>query len=292
MPARPASPPRPARERLGERAGACPAPGGRRRRRACRRRAGARPRRRPRTARARAGGLGRRRRSGSSTSTTSPAATRWRLGRASPSTVTRPASISRCAAAREPSARGEERVEPLARLLGSPTSAPRSSDEDQGDDAEGDGDVGDVEGRPVRELDEVGDRAVAHAVDDVAERAAEQQPGRQPDERPVGVQAKSASRPRSAPATATMTSACPPPSAPKATPSLRTWTRSRKGRTSRRSPRLEVERDDRLRQLVERRARRRGRGRPAPRRGRGSPADQADDDRRRRSAARSARRSG
>ena len=37
------------------------------------------------------------------------------------------------------------------------------------------------------QLDEVGDRAVAHAVDDVAERAAEQHAGRQPDQRRVGV---------------------------------------------------------------------------------------------------------
>ena len=60
-------------------------------------------------------------------------------------------------------------------------------DVDQREDAEGDRGVGDVEGRPVRELDEVGHRAGAHAVDEVADRAAEQQPGREPDERAARV---------------------------------------------------------------------------------------------------------
>ena len=52
---------------------------------------------------------------GDSTTHRSPAASRWRLGRASPSTVTAPASISRCgrrARAAPPRAR-QERVEPL-----------------------------------------------------------------------------------------------------------------------------------------------------------------------------------
>ena len=79
------------------------APGARRRRPACRSRAGARPRRRRRTAPPRRGVPGRRPASGSgATSIRSPAATRWRFGRTAPSTVTRPASIARCACAREP----------------------------------------------------------------------------------------------------------------------------------------------------------------------------------------------
>jgi len=44
--------------------------------------------------------------------------------------------------------------------------------------------VGDVEGRPQRQIDEVGDGALADAVDEVARGATDQQAGRQPDERP------------------------------------------------------------------------------------------------------------
>src|SRR5262249_3938156 len=53
-------------------------------------------------------------------------------------------------------------------------------DQDQQDDAEGDRRVGQVEGRPGGQVDEVGDRAGAHAVEQVAEGAAGEQPGRHP----------------------------------------------------------------------------------------------------------------
>ena len=53
--------------------------------------------------------------------------------------------------------------------------------------AEGDRHVGEVERRPERQLDEVGHRAVAEAVGDVAERAAHEHSGGQPDQRPGGM---------------------------------------------------------------------------------------------------------
>jgi hypothetical protein len=59
--------------------------------------------------------------------------------------------------------------------------------DDEQHHADGDGRVGHVEGRPGRQLEEVGDGAEPCAIDDVAERAAQQQPGRQPDERAAGV---------------------------------------------------------------------------------------------------------
>ena len=60
-------------------------------------------------------------------------------------------------------------------------------DVDQRDHARRDADVGDVERRPVRELDEVGHGAEPDAVDQVARRAADQQAGRQPHQPPVDV---------------------------------------------------------------------------------------------------------
>ena len=114
-----------------------------------------------------------------------PALSRWRLGAAPRRRRARaPASIRRCARAREPSgaARNASRRSPGVLRRRSPApSAGRSGDEEQHEHADGDRHVGDVERRPRRQLDEVGHRAVADAVDDVAERAAEQQAGRQPD---------------------------------------------------------------------------------------------------------------
>ena len=46
--------------------------------------------------------------------------------------------------------------------------------------------VGDVERRPVGQLDEVGDRPVRDAIDEVADGAADEQTGRQPQPRPIG----------------------------------------------------------------------------------------------------------
>ena len=138
---------------------------------------------------------------GSVTTSRSPPASTWRLGRRSPSTVTWPPSISRCAAAREPAwpARWTSSRSPaalagtvssgaiggrgrLGRRGGRLLAAARRAleDVDQGQHAERDRHVGDVEGREVRELDEVRDRAGAGAVDQVADGAAEQQPGRRP----------------------------------------------------------------------------------------------------------------
>ena len=153
---------------------------------ACRPRGRARPPRRSRTAAAARRGAPAA--GGASTATRSPPASAWRLGRATPSTVTWPASISRCAAEREPAWPREEHVEALPRGAGGTVSSGTALDhEDQGHDAAGDGDVGDVEGRPVRQLDEVGHRAVVGAVDQVAQRAADSSPVGQPDQRPARV---------------------------------------------------------------------------------------------------------
>ena len=56
-----------------------------------------------------------------STSISSPAATTWRLGRTSPSTRTRPASISRCARARDPSGAARNRSRPASPASSSDT---------------------------------------------------------------------------------------------------------------------------------------------------------------------------
>ena len=101
-------------------------------------------------------------------------------------------------------------VEPLAGLLGRTTissivrrvlvtralarpgscSAALLDREHQHDHAEGDRDVGDVEGREARELDEVAHVAERDAVDRVADRAAEQQSGGEPEPRPTAVLAR------------------------------------------------------------------------------------------------------
>src|SRR3954454_21273657 len=130
--------------------------------------------------------------SSSSTVTVSPPASTWRLGRGSPSTRTRSASMWRWARAREPSgpARNASRRGPApsggTRSSGTPLA--RSLEHvDEREDPDGDGDVGHVEGRPVGQLDEVGDRARVDAVDDVAQGAADEQPGGEPQPGPVGV---------------------------------------------------------------------------------------------------------
>ena len=80
--------------------------------------------------------------------------------------------------------------------------------------AERDRHVGDVERRPVRQLDEVGHRAVDDPVDQVAERAADQHPGRQPQQRPVGRMARYPTSTASAASVNTSTSAPPPDEQP------------------------------------------------------------------------------
>src|SRR3954454_6893159 len=100
--------------------------------------------------------------------------------------------MSRAAREREPSgsaSTASSRAPASASSTVSRTVAPvvLLDDPQQHEHAEDDRDVRDVERRPPRELDEVGDRAVAHAVDDVADRAAQQHAGRQPHQRLVQV---------------------------------------------------------------------------------------------------------
>ena len=114
-------------ERLRERARAVPARrGGRPRPPACRPRAGARPRRRPER---RAGALGARRRRGSASSThhARPRRARGAWAAARRRRAPRPASISRCAAAREPERPARNDVEALARGLRPERRQPASS---------------------------------------------------------------------------------------------------------------------------------------------------------------------
>src|SRR3954454_12191413 len=128
----------------------------------------------------------------SSTVTVSPPASTWRLGRGSPSTWTRPASMWRWARDREPSgpARKASRRCPASsggtRSSGTPL-ARALEHVDEREHTDGDGDVGHVEGRPVGQLDEVGHRPRVDAVDDVPDRAAHEQAGGQPQAGLVGV---------------------------------------------------------------------------------------------------------
>ena len=267
-------PPAPAR--------ACPrgarAPGGRRRRRACRPPAGARPRRRPRR---RAAGRRAPPRPRSGAVTCEPlAAARARGAWAarSPSTVTWPPSISRCAAAREPAwparktssrspaasagtrqlrrHRPPRRARPRSRRGGRLLAAARRPLEhvDQREHAEGDRHVGDVEGREVRELDEVGHRA----------RRARGRSGCRPRRRAAARSAATRARgrcawrrrrrARAARARCRRTSSAPPSDRkPNAMPELRTWTRSSTPGTQV-APLAERQAvaDERLGQLVER----------------------------------------
>ena len=108
-----------ARQRLHERARRVPVRrDGRRRRRACRPPAGARPRRRSRTAPAATSARARPRRGSSTLDRLAAARARGASAAARRRRARSPASISRCAAAREPACVGEEDVEPLARRLG------------------------------------------------------------------------------------------------------------------------------------------------------------------------------
>ncbi len=100
---------------------------------------------------------------------------RRRRARAPPRSAAPPASASPSGPARNASRRSPAR---LRRDVELHRSAPLAYDDQQRQHADRDRRVGDVERRPVRQLDEVDDRALAQAVDDVAQRAAEQQPGR------------------------------------------------------------------------------------------------------------------
>ena len=181
----------------------------------------------------------------------------WRAAR--PSTSTAPPSISRCAAAREPALRARKTSSARRRAqAGRRCSTARRPLEDveQRQHADRDRDVGDVERRPQRQVDEVGDGALARAVDQVAGGAADQQAGRQPDERPVSVGGEEGQqRRRARPRRRSPRSVPPPLNRPNATPRLRVLTRSRPGSTSIRSAAADRAAHDRLGRLVERRAR-------------------------------------
>ena len=88
--------------------------------------------------------------------------TRWPLRATVPSTSTAPASIRRAARERDPSgcARNASSRSPAA-SAGTSSCIAALDDEEEDDDADRDRRVGDVERRPVRELDEVDDRALA-----------------------------------------------------------------------------------------------------------------------------------
>jgi len=147
--------------------------------RACRPRSGTRPRRATAngasasSSRSSAAGPG-------STWIFSPAATRCRLGRTAPSTLTRPDSIRRWACDREPSgcASSWSSLVPASSSVtvirigssaigASELPAPRTS----AITPERDRHVGDVERRPRRELDEVDHRSAGEPVDQVPDRA-------------------------------------------------------------------------------------------------------------------------
>ena len=234
-------------------------------RRACRRPAGARPRRRSRT------GLraGRRPRPRPRCARPRPARQRrraWRFGRTRPSTqhaaarrsAPGPGRVSRAAAP------GTDQAACRRRRSGTSSSKRRrsrcrhherrarpSSTSSERDHAERDRHVGDVERRPVRQLDEVGDRAVGDPVDQVADRAADQQPGRQPQPRPVGRSEKYTTSAASATSVNTSTSAPPPGEEAERDPVVASWTRWSRGRNLLCSRRRDAGRDRVLGHLVE-----------------------------------------
>ena len=115
-----------------------------------------------------------------------------------------------------------------------------------------DRDVGEVEGRPERQVDEVGDGVDPHPVGEVAERAAGEQADGEPEPGRCGSRANrydeqrqgGQRRARSPPAP-------PPPARPKAMPLLWTLVRTRKPSRSTRSPGTRFASSDRLGRLVE-----------------------------------------
>ena len=161
--------------------------------------------------------------------------------------------------------------------------------------AERDRDVGDVERRPARELDEVGHEPSRDAVDQVARRAAEQQPGRQPHSGRSRWRGEEDQQRRERGDAPTITSSAPPSDEQRRT-RRRGCARGRAGRRGSTSSLLaEVDRGahERLGGLVGGDDADGHAARPAAsdasRSSRAS--DEADDDARRRSAARGSRRS-
>ena len=185
-----------------------PAPGGRRGRPACRRRAGARPRMRCAAARPPPRRPGAEL-SAASSSTSSPPSSRWLFDRSLPSTRAAPSSSSRSAAraSRPPGARRGSgraaRPRPRrgrrsqghcpSRPPGSRSALPvsPSSERDEQDrHADDDEAVGEVERRPVAQVEEVGHVAEPDAVDQVRGRAADQEAERDRQHRMAGAGAR------------------------------------------------------------------------------------------------------
>ena len=104
-----------------------------------------------------------------------------------------PSGSARNRSSRVPAACRDLELDRAPRHARAATLRPRrpSSTHTQDEHAERDRHVGDVERRPVRQLDEVGDRAVGDPVDQVADRAADQHPGGQPQPRPGRAGARS-----------------------------------------------------------------------------------------------------
>src|SRR5919204_3651206 len=135
---------------------------------------------------------------GGSKTTSSPPASRWLFGRGVPSTKTAPSPTSRSAAAREPTegtpARKRSSRSPAAasgtrrRSVGDALPAPRlaigeDQREEEDPDADHDEAVGEVEGRPEAQVEEVGDVSEADGVGEVRDAAADHEPERDGQDR-------------------------------------------------------------------------------------------------------------
>src|SRR5215203_5009830 len=194
--------------------------------------------------------------SSSGSSSTSPPPSRALFRARVPSTSTAPSASSRSAAVREPtcgrSARKRSRRTPAA-SLGTSTRYLDGSDTarltvgeqqraDQDGDARDDERVGEVERRPVAEVEEIGDVPEPHAIGEVRDAAAEEQAER---DRQDGVAATGAGKKTSIQLTATAVRTITPAVAvgkrPKAIPEFWTWWIESGPTTSTASPRESVE---------------------------------------------------
>src|SRR5919197_3274432 len=141
---------------------------------------------------------------GGSNDTSSPPVRRWLFGREAPSTSTPPSPTSRAAADREPPegrpARKRSSRSPAAasgtrrRSVGDALPAPRltvgeDQREEEDPDADDDEAVGEVEGRPEAQVEEVRDVSEADAVDEVRDAAADDEPERDGQNRVAGARA-------------------------------------------------------------------------------------------------------
>src|SRR4051812_49915721 len=129
---------------------------------------------------------------GGANSSSSPPSSLWLFGRARPSTRTPPLPSIRSATVREPisgsDARNRSRRAPAASSgtrsrvtngAGAPWLTFRAQQRrEQDEDAHDDERVGEVERRPVAEVEKVGDVAQAHAVEEIGEAPADHEPER------------------------------------------------------------------------------------------------------------------